>query len=377
MLALSLLAILLLASAGLSLATSRAQPPPAPSDRRAAPARVSIIIPARDEAHNLPRLLRSLERIDHEDLEVIVVDGGSRDATADIAQAFAARDPRVRLIHEPPLPRGWVGKCWACWRGRQSATGEWLLFTDADTFHEPDSLSRVLAFAQAEDADFVTGLSWQELGSFGERVAMPPTFTLIQAATGGSGEATFSDPARAIANGQYMLWRAEAYDALGGHEAVAGSIVEDLALARLAAARGVRGRFIDLGRLVGVRMYSGWRSMLAGWRKNVATGARETPPREFVLTASTQFAGTMALPLTIAALVAGAPVAATAGALSYVIMTWRVRRAHAGSEGAGWLHAALHPAGYAFFLVALVVSAWDRASGRGTTWKGRRYTPRA
>jgi chlorobactene glucosyltransferase len=368
-------AIVLLACAATSALALRARPPPRlPPRAPGALPRVSVVVPARDEARNLPRLLASLRALEGVDAEFLVVDGGSTDGSREIALAAAREDARIRVLDEPPLPAGWVGKVWACWTGRKEARAEWLLFTDADTEHGPGSLARALAAAQ--DVDLLTGITRQELETFAERVAMPAVFTLIAAATRGAGEAAIRDPEHAIGNGQYLLFRASAYDRIGGHEAVKGSVVEDLALTRLATRSGLRASFWDLTDAVRVRMYRGGREMFRGWRKNVATGAAHTPALAFALTAASFSAGLLAGPLALVALALRDWPAAALLAAAWLLMAWRVRSGQVEADGPGWRHALLHPLGYAFFGAVLAASAFDRASGRGATWKGRRYPVR-
>jgi chlorobactene glucosyltransferase len=348
--------------------------PEARRGRAVAPLLVSVIVPARDEARNVGRCLASLRALEGVEVEILLVDGGSADGTREIALAAAREDPRVRVLDEPPLPAGWVGKCWACWNGRQAARGGWLLFTDADTCHAPDSLARALAAAR--DADLLTGITRQELETFAERVAMPAVFTLIEAATRGAGEAAIRDPEHAIGNGQYLLFRAVAYDRIGGHEAVKGSVVEDLALARLAARAGLRASFRDLTDAVRVCMYRGGREMFRGWRKNVATGAAHTPAPAFALTAATFAVGLLAGPLALLFLALRLWIAAAVCVALWLLASLRVRAGQAAADGPGWGHALLHPLGFAFFGAVLAASAFDRLSGRGALWKGRRYPTR-
>lgn len=347
---------------------------PAPPDALPLP-RVSIIVPARNEMNRLPALMESLLALHYPDYEVIVVDGASEDGTLGVAQAYAERDARVRAFEEPPLPADWIGKSWAAHEGRRHATGAWLLFTDADTVHAPDSLRRAVTHAQAEDARFVTGITRQDLRTFWERVAMPPIFMLIEAASGG-GEADLANPESAIANGQYMLFRADAYDALGGHESVRGSIVEDLALARLAARRGVPATFAALDEVVTVRMYENWPTLWRGWRKNVGTGAAETPPAAYAATVANFVAGTFPLPVALAAAVVAAWPAAALALAAYALTAWRVRDAHRATTGVPQVCAWLHPIGFGFFGAVLAASAFDRWTGRGPEWRGRRYPGR-
>lgn len=329
-----------------------------------------MIVPARNEERNLPRCLASLRALDYRDLEIVVVASGE-DATLAIAQESAAADARVRAIEEPPLPAGWVGKPWACWKGREVATGDLLLFTDADTEHAPESLAR--AVAALGDADFLTGLTEHVFSSVSERVAMPATFMLIRGATGG--EMMAKDPRHAIANGQYLLFRAAAYDALGGHEAVRGSVIEDLALARRVAALGVPARFVSLVGLVRVRMYVGAREMLRGWRKNLAAGAAATPLVSTLATAATLLVALWSAPVAIWALTWRAWPAAALALGAFAVTSWRVavELSMAPRERRAW--ALAHPLGAAFFAIAFLASLLDRWSGRGAEWKGRRYFP--
>ncbi|HWG89969.1 MAG TPA: glycosyltransferase [Candidatus Thermoplasmatota archaeon] len=331
--------------------------------------RVSIIVPARNEADVIERCLRSLTKLDYPDYEVLVVDGGSTDGTRELARAFG----KVRVLEEPPLPSGWVGKSWACHAGAREATGEYLLFTDADTVHAPESLRLTVGEALVREADLFTGYTQQELPTFWERVVMPPIFLLIATAVGGVSPRSMRNPRRAIANGQYLLFRREGYDAVGGHAAVKGRMAEDLALARLVAARGLRSWPVSLVGLVTVRMYRRPREMWRGWRKNTAEGAVSTPLGLTVLTALTFAAGLLALPLAVAAALLGAPQAATMAGAAYVLMAARIAGSYDTTTGVPSAYSLLHPLSFLFFGTVLAASLGDRLLGRGHEWKGRRY----
>jgi chlorobactene glucosyltransferase len=123
-----------------------------PADAPPQPALVSVVIPARDEARNVARCLHSVLATSWPALEVLVVDDHSTDGTGDIARTIAARDPRVRVLDNPPLPDGWMGKQWACATGAAAARGEVLAFVDADTTHAPDLLPRAVAAMRARGA---------------------------------------------------------------------------------------------------------------------------------------------------------------------------------------------------------------------------------
>ncbi len=231
---------------------------------RLAPRSVSVIVPARNEELALSRCLQSLVAQQGVNLEVIVVDDASTDRTRGIAESIGG----VRVVDAGPLPVGWSGKVNAMLAGARLARGDWLLFTDADTVHRPGSLARALAEAEEHGAALLSYSPAQELRGFWEKAVMPVIFAEL-AATYRPSEV--SDPASgaAAANGQYLLISREAYDAIGGHAAVATSLLEDVALARAVKASGRNLRFRFGGDAVGARMYRSFRQLKEGWTKNL------------------------------------------------------------------------------------------------------------
>src|SRR5438034_736221 len=187
---------------------------------------VSIILPVRNQARTVSDCVRSLVGLEYPDKEIIVVDGGSTDGTRELVQKFSHE---ITLVDEEPLPVGWVGKNWACHLGYKRSRGELLLFTDGDSVHAIDSLARSVNYLRAENADLVTLAPGAILRSFWERLLQPPIFLLIMILVGGK---LVNDDNRlnAIGNGQYMLFRREAYDRIGGHYAVRDKIIEDYSL---------------------------------------------------------------------------------------------------------------------------------------------------
>jgi len=231
--------------------------------------RVSVIIPARNEEANIITCLESLLSQDHTDIEVIVVDDGSEDKTADLVARVARGDYRVRLVSAEELPAGWMGKCHAIHQGvtRGRPSGEWLLFVDADTVHESQSISAPLQVAIDRGVDMISIIPHLEAGSFWERLMQPTMAALIS---------MFNNPARinnpdlpdVFANGQFIMVRREAYERAGGHEAVRGKVLEDVELARAVVASGGRN-FFAMGRdLLTTRMYTSLKSLSEGWSKN-------------------------------------------------------------------------------------------------------------
>src|ERR1700680_4493063 len=199
---------------------------------------VSVIVPARNEQTCLGACLESLVAQTGVPFEIIVVDDHSTDRTREIAQSF----PGVRVIEAGPLPEGWTGKNNAVTTGARQARSEWLLFTDADTIHIPGSLARALAEAQDNNAELLSYSPEQIAVTFWEMATLPVVFAELALQYPPS---VVSDPASPIAaaNGQFILVRRETYDAVGGHAAVAGDILEDVALARAVKRFGRKIRF--------------------------------------------------------------------------------------------------------------------------------------
>src|SRR5688500_9812217 len=197
------------------------------------PPLVSVILPARNEAHNIARCVSSVLATTYPNLEVIVVDDSSTDGTAQIAHEAAERDLRARVIRCPPLREGWFGKQWACATGAKVARGSVLQFTDADTVHSADLVTRSINAMRRTEADLFSVAGYQELGGFWERVIQPQVFTILLMRYGGTESVNKSTTVgNKIANGQCIFVTRDSYDAIGGHGSVRTSVAEDLMLAR-------------------------------------------------------------------------------------------------------------------------------------------------
>lgn len=195
---------------------------------------LTVIVPARNEEDCLGACLESLVSQSDEgwilgrDWELLIVDDGSTDRTREIAQSFDG----VIVISPAALPKGWTGKANAAWTAAQQARGEWLLFTDADTVHEPGDLRRALHEAEKHGVAMLSYSPRQIVTGFWERALMPLVFSELALAYP---PAKVSDPESrlAAANGQFLLVQRDAYVQVGGHEAVAESMLEDVDLAYL------------------------------------------------------------------------------------------------------------------------------------------------
>jgi glycosyltransferase involved in cell wall biosynthesis len=229
--------------------------------------RVSALMPARNEAENIAKAVRSVAG-QPEVIEIIVVDDDSDDRTPAILEQLRAEVSHLRILKVIGPPEGWLGKSHALAVASREATGNWLLFTDADTVHEPGSLGQLLEVGRREHADLVSLSPGQETPTWWEKAVIP--FVFVELARRFRFEEV-SDPRSksAAASGQYLLIRRAVYDSVGGHEAVRGEILEDVALARRAKDAGGKILFLPGAEWVRTRMYSQFGAMWRGWQKNL------------------------------------------------------------------------------------------------------------
>lgn len=231
--------------------------------------RVSILVPARNERTVIEACVRSLLAQNYPDFEVLVLDDNSTDGTSDVLATLAQTDTRLRVLSGAPLPNGWLGKQWACHQLAQAAAGELLLFTDADTVHHPHALRAGVAALQAEHADLLTAFLYQRIQTWGERLTVPTIFWCFFSFLPLALAYHIRIPSLSLANGQWMLFRHAAYQAIGGHAAVRSSPINNIMLGRRVRAQGLRWRVIDAGEYVACRMYNGFSSALDGFSKNL------------------------------------------------------------------------------------------------------------
>jgi 4,4'-diaponeurosporenoate glycosyltransferase len=339
--------------------------------------RLSIIIPARNEEKNLPTLLRSINAQSIQPLEILVVNDASTDGTAEVAREHGAR-----VINSQPLPEDWRGKTWACHQGAQAATGDLLLFLDADTWFEPEGLAQTLAACAAGTA---TGSSRREsaltpnqMERTGVRCHEP-----LGAPRGAFSVVPFHAVRRAYENlslffnfnmtvgtvpdglfGQMLLVDRESYRRVCGHEAVKGRTLENFFLAQQFRAAGIPTRSATGRGVFAFRMYpNGLREMVEGWTKGFAAGAGQTP-RGVLLLVVAWMIGLMLAPIGWA--VTGDWWRWGAAYLLCVAqVAWFSRQIGAFR----WFTALLYPVPLVFFFAVFARSAMR--SGKRVTWKGR------
>ena len=345
------------------------------------PPRVSLVIPARNEARNIARCLGSALASSYPALEIIIVDDHSTDATGDLARQTAAGDPRVRVITPPPLPDGWFGKSWACATAASVATGELLLFVDADTLLAPDLVVRLVNARITRDADLISVGGRQELGTFWERLIQPQVFTMLLTRYGNTEHVSTSRRASdKIANGQCILIRRDVYESIGGHAAVRDKVAEDLMLAQTVFLAGHRVALVLGLDQLSTRMYTSLGELVHGWGKNIfAAGADTLPFRGWVARALLPILLVtppimMLLPpvmmvLAISGVIDASPVPSAAATL-LLMAGWGVIYS---AFGASPFYGVLYPLGAALLLF---INMRAIARGRRVAWKGRSYLAR-
>ncbi len=227
---------------------------------------VSILIPARNEERNIGNCLESLCALDYPNFEVILIDDRSTDNTAAIVEDFARKDARIRLLRNEKLQEGWTGKNYALFAGQAQARGQWLLFSDADTIHSPESLSQSLQFAQDKGLDMVTLLPNLIGESFWEKLLQPIAGATLMISFP-LHKSNNPDSPVAFANGQYILIKRDLYDRIGRHEALKGFFLEDIAMAKAVKAHGAPMMVVPSPTLYQTRMYKDFREIWHGWSR--------------------------------------------------------------------------------------------------------------
>ena len=358
---------------------------------------LTVVVPAYNEQANIAACLASLlaSASPCPQWQVLVVDDGSSDATAAIARATAAASganaERFALLEAGPRPQGerWVGKNWACSRAMETIRSDWVVFVDADVRLQPSALQRALGQAADEGADLLSLAPRLRCGCLAEWMVQPIMASLL--GLGFPIEAA-NDPAdpTAFAAGPFMLFRRSAYEAIGGHRALAGEVVEDLALARRIKAGGHRLRYLLGLDAADLRMYADFAALWEGWSKNWFLGLERSLPRALGASAAVMLmfsgpwllapgaasslvllgrpAGELAalrLPLLAALVLALLGIGLQLGLRLWTRRAFALPLDHWWLMGAGGLVVgALGP-----------TSAWRTLSGRGWTWKGRALGP--
>ena len=342
---------------------------------------ISVCIPARNEARTIRSCVQAVLDQTHSQMELIIVDDCSSDETAEILESMQRQDPRIKVLRGQPLPAGWAGKPHALEQAVQAATGTWLCFVDADTSLAPEAVDACLGEARRTGVDLLSIMTRQLTESFWERCILP---LVLSALAVGFPADRVNDPTYhdAIANGQFILIRREVFKAVGGYGQIRDRIDEDKALAQLVKWNGYKLVLADGRELAATRMYRGFAEMWEGWTKNIYLGLRDQ--RDLLILGTFGFvvlaAAALVLPMWPAFgllwLVRGGGLPAVivlveAAMVGLAILGSRVRVAAAMDIPPAY--ALTTSLGCAVFAAMMLVSAWKVLSGRGVTWRGRRY----
>jgi glycosyltransferase involved in cell wall biosynthesis len=313
---------------------------------------VSIIVPARNEAMTLPRLLASLSALDYPNYEVIVINDQSTDETENVAGRYP-----VTVLNGSPKPAEWFGKPWACHQASLTADGQYLLFTDADTVHEPHSLKTAMTEILATQAQGLSAPPFHLNPRIWEKL-LGPFFCILLSLTAPFGRPR---PKRVFAIGQYLLFERSFYKRIGGHQAIRGEAVDDLALAGLTLAHQGKWHVVNGNHLYGVRMYESLKDFIAGWRRNFRGGLRLSSKFNVVETA-----------LYISALTAFRDprwVSLLTGSMGLIFLAWVQRRYGRFSV---WGVICV-PISLLVFTTVTALALWDQIAQKPLRWKDRSY----
>ncbi|MDX1680896.1 MAG: glycosyltransferase [Akkermansiaceae bacterium] len=312
---------------------------------QAQPGKVSLIVPARNEAHNLPRLIHSIRAQKDWPLELLVIDDESEDRTAEIARAMGAT-----VISSKPLPEGWRGKTWACHQGAQEAKGDYLCFLDADTWWEKHGFKHLLS--QYESGALAVG-PWHQIEESYESASL---FFNLAMVAGTVPNGLF---------GQCLLISREDYKACGGHEAVRAAVLENLKLREHLERKGIPARSIPGRGMINFRMYpDGMGQVIEGWTKGFASGAGNTPPAVMAVIVLWM----------IGLMIAAISLAVFPGlAMLILYLAFAMQVAILGRKVGAFppMLGLIYPLPLLFFFGLYARSALK--SGQKVTWKGRRF----
>ncbi|MCB9896135.1 MAG: glycosyltransferase [Planctomycetes bacterium] len=326
---------------------------------------VSLLIPARNEAENLPGCLEAAlaQRCV---TEILVADDHSTDATAEIVLGYAARDSRLKLVRPEALPVGWCGKTHACQTLADAASGDWLLFIDADARLQPDAVPRMLGECGKRNLTLLSCWPQLEMLGFFERLLMPLLNFVLLTLYPAPLAARRPDARLGLAHGACILVHAEQYRRFGGHTRVKAELFEDTRLAQLWRADGMRSLCLDGTGVVSVRMYRSLAEIWSGFRKNLFPAFKgQAGFWLFMLFHTAVFLAPFGL-MFVGGL-AGALFAIAAG----LVVAGRVLLA--ARFGHPLWSALLHPIGETFVLLIGLASWLQVVTGHGIEWKGRRY----
>ena len=233
---------------------------------------VSILIPVRNEEKNILTLLRSIEKQNYNNYEVIIIDDSSTDNTYNLSQSFAAEHPRFKVIKGKELPIGWLGKNYACHQLAQMAKGQFLLFIDADEKVFDSLINSALHRVHLNGLCLLSLFTNQEMPTFGEKLVIPVMNFFLLNLLPLRLILTNRRTSLAVASGQFMLFNAETYHQNNWHERVKNKVVEDVEIMRLIKSDSLKGETLLANGMISCRMYNNYNTAIDGFSKNLFAG---------------------------------------------------------------------------------------------------------
>jgi chlorobactene glucosyltransferase len=335
---------------------------------------VSILVPARNEEMNIKPCLESLQRQEYPNLEILVLDDNSTDATANIVRQMAATDPRIRLLNGEPLPEGWAGKPFACYQLAQKARGSWLLFVDVDTTHAPQTLRGVISLSLELKTSLLSGFPRQIATSLPQKIAIPVLYFVILSWFPLWWLQRSRKLRPSLAIGQFLLFRAEDYWRMGGHQVVKSRILEDVWLGIEITRRGGRHRVADLSKMVSCNMYRNVGVMSEGFVRWIYSVSILSP----LALVGMMLAGYLFYLAPYYWLWRGftEPAYTTmwqAIVVFQVVIIFGIRWLLDDHFKEPLVSSILHPVGFSFLLLSGVRAIYRQVTGTGVHWKKRLY----
>ncbi len=335
---------------------------------------ISVLIPARDEEANIENCLKSLQKQDYPNLEILVLDDSSSDNTANLVERIAATDDRIQLVRGKPLPLGWAGKPFACYQLAEKAHGSWLLFVDADTTHASHMLRSILSLALERRCSLLSGFPRQLAASFPEKVAIPILYFIILSWLPLWWLQQCKNPKPSLAIGQFLLFPREEYWRIGGHRAVKSRILEDVWIGVEVHRHGGRHVAVDLSSVVSCHMYHSLSAMWEGFIKWIYSVTALSAVALFgLMIAGYIFFLAPFYWLWKALFVAASSTAWQLLVTLQVVMILAMRRMAAKHFKGPIVSALLHPLGFSFLFLACLYAASRRLVGARVHWKKRLY----
>jgi len=335
---------------------------------------VSVLVPARNEEHNIRGCIGSLQKQDYPNFEILVLDDNSADTTAEIVRQIAATDSHVRLIRGDRLPEDWAGKPFACHQLAREAKGDWLLFVDADTTHTPHMIRSTLASAIGHNASLLSGFPRQLASSLPQKVAIPLMYFVIMSFLPLWWLLRSKKPRPSLAIGQFLLFPKEAYWRIGGHNAVKSRIIEDVWLGVEITRSGGRHVVVNLAPVVSCNMYRDVGAMWEGFLKWMYSVASLSPIAlvGLMIAAYLLFLAPFYW-LWHEFIMLDSPIywrlIVTLQVAIIVFTHWLVNKCFKEHV----ISAFLHPIGLSFLFAAAIYAACRKVIGAGIRWKDRVY----